>query len=121
VPKAEISRAMALADAFIYGLRDIPLYRYGISLNKLADYLAAGRPIIFFGRSSYDPVAEAQAGFSVPPGDPVAIAEAIEKLAALSPAERKLMGDRGRDYLLGHHNIPSLAERFLGILQTAPR
>ncbi len=121
VPKAEIWRAMALADAFIYGLRDIPLYRYGISLNKLADYLAAGRPIIFFGRSTYDPVAEAQAGFSVPPGDPVAIADAIEKMAGLSATERKRMGDRGRDYLMGNHNIPSLAERFLGVLATSPR
>ena len=121
VPKAEISKAMAKADAFIYGLRDLPLYRYGISLNKLTDYLAAGRPIIFFGHSTYDPVAEARAGFSVPPGDPVAIAEAIERLTALSPQERKAMGERGRDYLLGNHNIPNLAERFLGVLEAAPR
>lgn len=121
VPKAEISSAMAKADAFIYGLRDLPLYRYGISLNKLTDYLAAGRPIIFFGHSTYDPVAEARAGFSVPPGDPMAVAEAIEKLAALSPQERKEMGQRGRDYLLGNHNIPNLAERFLGVLEAAPR
>ena len=119
VPKAEIWRAMALADAFIYGLRDIPLYRFGISLNKLADYLASGRPIIFFGRSSYDPVAEAQAGFSVPPGDPVAIADAIEKMVALTPAERKEMGWRGREYLMANHNIPSLAERYIGILTPA--
>jgi glycosyltransferase involved in cell wall biosynthesis len=121
VPKAEISKAMALADAFIYGLRDLPLYRYGISLNKLTDYLAAGRPIIFFGKSTYDPVAEARAGFSVPPGDPVAVADAIEKLSLLSPQERKAMGERGRDYLLGYHNIPNLAERFLGVLEAAPR
>jgi glycosyltransferase involved in cell wall biosynthesis len=117
VPKAEIWRAMALADAFIYGLRDIPLYRYGISLNKLADYLASERPIIFFGRSSYDPVAEANAGFSVPPGDPVAIADAIEKMVALAPEERKAMGLRGRDYLMANHNIPNLAERYIGILE----
>jgi glycosyltransferase involved in cell wall biosynthesis len=115
VPKAEISKAMALADAFIYGLRDIPLYRYGISLNKLTDYLAAGRPIVFFGRSTYDPVAEAKAGFSVPPGDPGAIADAIEALTRLSPEERMSMGRRGREYLLGHHNIPNLADRILGV------
>ena len=120
VPKAEISRAMAGADAFIYGLRDLPLYRYGISLNKLTDYLAAGRPIVFFGRSTYDPVAEARAGFSVPPGDPVAVARAIEQLSVLSPQERKEMGQRGRDYLLNHHNIPNLAEKFLRVLETAP-
>src|SRR5690348_4883261 len=30
VPKREVARVMAEADAFIYGLRDLPLYRYGI-------------------------------------------------------------------------------------------
>ncbi|HEV2035639.1 MAG TPA: glycosyltransferase family 4 protein [Candidatus Dormibacteraeota bacterium] len=117
VPKADISRVMAEADAFIYGLRDLPLYRYGISLNKLTDYLAAGRPIVFFGSSSYDPVAQANAGFSVPPGDPVAVADAIEKLVAMSPQERKAMGERGRNYLLEHHTIPKLAEKYLKVLQ----
>ncbi|HKV89429.1 MAG TPA: glycosyltransferase family 4 protein [Candidatus Dormibacteraeota bacterium] len=121
VPKAKISDAMSKADAFIYGLRDIPLYRYGISLNKLADYLASGRPIIFFGRSTYDPVAEAKAGFSVPPGDPAAIADAIESLIQLSPEERRSMGERGRAYLMDHHNIPNLAEKFLGVMRTAPQ
>jgi glycosyltransferase involved in cell wall biosynthesis len=120
VPKAEISKAMASADAFIYGLRDLPMYRYGVSMNKVTDYLAAGRPIIFFGNSTYNPVAEAGAGFSVPPGDPAAVAKAIEELYTLSPQERKAMGERGRNYLLGHHNIPTLAERLLGVLQ-APR
>jgi glycosyltransferase involved in cell wall biosynthesis len=119
VPKRQIAQAMALADAFIYGLRDIPLYRFGVSMNKLSDYLASGRPIVFFGRSTYDPVADAQAGFSVPPGDPGAIADAIERLVGLSPEQRKSMGERGRQYLLGHHNIPVLAERFLGVLEPA--
>ena len=117
VPKADISRVMAEADAFIYGLRDLPLYRYGISLNKLTDYLAAGRPIVFFGNSSYDPVEQARAGFSVPPGDPIAVADAIEKLVAMSPQERKAMGERGRNYLLEHHTIPNLAEKYMRVLQ----
>jgi glycosyltransferase involved in cell wall biosynthesis len=113
VPKREVGRVMGEADAFIYGLRDLPLYRFGISLNKLTDYLAAGRPIIFFGRSTYDPVHDSGAGFSVPPGDPEVLADAIEKLAALTPRERIEMGERGRRYLLEHHNIPRLTERLL--------
>jgi glycosyltransferase involved in cell wall biosynthesis len=117
VPKREVGRVMGEADAFIYGLRDLPLYRFGISLNKLTDYLAAGRPIIFFGRSTYDPVRDARAGFSVPPGDPEALADAILELVALTPEERMEMGDRGRRYLLEHHNIPVLSERLLGVLQ----
>jgi glycosyltransferase involved in cell wall biosynthesis len=119
VPKREVGKVMGEADAFIYGLRDLPLYRFGISLNKLTDYLAAGRPIVFFGRSSYDPVRDAEAGFSVPPGDPEGLADAIERLVALTPQERMEMGERGRRYLLEHHNIPRLAERLLEVFEGA--
>src|SRR5207253_1437019 len=117
VPKKEIARVMSRADAFIYGLHDLPLYRYGMSLNKLSDYLAGGRPIIYYGRSSYDPVSAAGAGFTVPPGDPAAVADAIERLFALSPEERREMGARGQAYLAEHHNIPRLAERLLAVIE----
>ena len=120
VPKREVGRTMGEADAFIYGLRDLPLYRFGISLNKLTDYLASGRPIIFFGRSTYDPVQEAKAGISVPPGDPEILADAIERLVALTPGERLEMGERGRRYLLEHHNIPGLASRLLEVFEKQP-
>ena len=120
VPKRDVARTMGEADAFIYGLRDLPLYRFGISLNKLTDYLASGRPIIFFGRSTYDPVHDAGAGVSVLPGDPELLAGAIEGLAALTPQERMEMGERGRRYLLEHHNIPSLATRLLEVFEKDP-
>jgi len=120
VPKREVGKVMGEADAFIYGLRDLPLYRFGISLNKLTDYLAAGRPIVFFGKSTYDPVRNAEAGFSVPPGDPEVLAGAIERLVALTPGERIEMGERGRRYLLEHHNIPGLAARLLEVFEKDP-
>jgi glycosyltransferase involved in cell wall biosynthesis len=120
VPKIRITEPMGDADAFIYGLQDLPLYRFGISLNKLTDYLAGGRPIIFFGRSTYDPVRAAGAGYSVPPDDPVRIADAIEQLLALGPSKRRAMGERGRAYMLEHHSIPKLADRFLEAIAPAP-
>ncbi|HKV88522.1 MAG TPA: nucleotide sugar dehydrogenase [Candidatus Dormibacteraeota bacterium] len=117
VPKFEIGRIMSQADAFIYALHDLPLYQYGVSLNKLTDYLAGGRPIIFSGRSAYDPVADIGAGYSLPPDDPVAIADAIEKLFSLPPAERITMGRKGREYVIEHHDIPKLASQLLEALE----
>jgi nucleotide sugar dehydrogenase len=117
VPKFEIGRLMSEADAFIYALHDLPLYRYGVSLNKLTDYLAGGRPIIFSGRSAYDPVAEIGAGYSLPPDDPVAVADAIEKLFSLTPVERIDMGRKGREYVSQYHNIPKLASTLLAALK----
>lgn len=117
VPKYEIARVMSQADAFIYALHDLPLYEYGVSLNKLTDYLAGGRPIIFSGRSAYDPVADVGAGYSLPPDDPKAIADAIEKLFSLTPDERIKMGMKGRAYVTEYHNIPKLASRLLAALE----
>jgi glycosyltransferase involved in cell wall biosynthesis len=116
VAKAEIATAMSRSDAFIYGLQDLPLYQYGMSLNKLMDYLASLRPIIFFGKSSYDAVAIAGAGISVPPGDAMTVADAIELMADLDPATRIEMGVRGREYLLKYHTIPALTDRLLAAL-----
>ncbi len=113
VPKAEIASVMSLADAFIYGIRDLPLYRYGMSLNKLMDYLAGARPIIYSGNSSYNPVEIARAGYTVPPEDAQAVADAVERLVALSPEDRIAMGCRGHDYLLENHDIKALAARLL--------
>jgi glycosyltransferase involved in cell wall biosynthesis len=112
VPKTELPRVLSDADAFVYGLRDIELYNFGITLNKLFDYLAAGRPIIFFGRSSYDPVALAKAGYVVRPDDPSALADAFIRMAGEPAESRVAMGERGRKFLATHHLIPNLAVQY---------
>ncbi len=112
VPKQEIYRVLAEADAFVVSLKDSPLYRWGISLNKLFDYMASARPIIFaVTLEANNPVAEAGAGISAPASDPEAVAEAILLLAQMSPQERWEMGLRGRHYVEEHHTFQKLAEK----------
>ena len=51
LPKAQIPSLMAEADAILLSLRDVPLFRYGVSPNKLYDAYALGRPVITTVRS----------------------------------------------------------------------
>lgn len=120
VPKQELWRFMAEADAFVLSLADLPLYRYGISLNKLCDYLACGRPVLFAGRSTYNPVEAAAAGVTVPPGDARALATAIEHLRTLPAAERRRMGENGLAFVRAHHDIARLAEQLEAVLAGKP-
>ena len=46
VPKAQIPSLMAESDAILLSLRDVPLFSYGVSPNKLYDAYAIGRPVI---------------------------------------------------------------------------
>ncbi|HEY2469476.1 MAG TPA: glycosyltransferase family 4 protein [Terracidiphilus sp.] len=119
VPKTEIFDVYSRADATVALLQDVELYRFGMSLNKLHDYMAAGRPVIFAARSFNDPVSESNCGIVVPPENPVALADAIEKLVGMSLEERWKMGLRGREYAERHHDFLWLAEKLEDVLRRA--
>jgi len=116
VPKAEAPRTLCIADATVFILHDLPLYNYGISLNKLFEYLAASKPLILAGRPANNLVEEARCGLTVPPRDPQALADAVIKLSQMPKEEREAMGRRGREYVEKHHAIPALAEKLIRCL-----
>jgi glycosyltransferase involved in cell wall biosynthesis len=111
IPKTAIPDLLIHSDAGIFHLAEVDVFRYGISSNKLFDYLASGRPVVFACRSGNDPVAEAGAGISIPPRDPDALARSLDWLASLSAKERLEMGRRGRGYVEKHHDIDALGDR----------
>ncbi len=112
VPKSQIPRLAAKADAFVILVLDLPgLYKYGISMNKLYDYLAAMRPIIIASDASYNPVQDANAGMTVKPCDPHALADAIQKMASLPVKDREQMGRSGREYVELNHSFDQLAHK----------
>jgi glycosyltransferase involved in cell wall biosynthesis len=121
VPKSQIPELAAQADAFVFNLIDAPVFRYGISSNKLFDFLAAGRPIIFSCDASNNPVAEANAGLTVPPGQPKALANAILQVAELSAEARHVMGKAGREYVEQNHRFDLLAKRLADTLDGVSR
>lgn len=117
VPKNQIPALAAQADAFVIAVLDLPkLYRYGISMNKLFDYLAAGRPILMASDAANDLVQDAQAGFTVRAGQPDQLADAIDKIAFLPVEERQRMAQAGRKYVEKNHGFEELASRLAGVL-----
>ena len=112
VPKKMIPALATTADAFLLNVKNLPnLYRFGISMNKLFDYLAASRPIIIASDAVNNPVADAGAGITVQPDDPRAIAEAIIRLAETPSSDRQAMGLAGRTYVERFYGYNTLAKR----------
>ena len=98
VPKAQIPDLMAEADAILLSLRDVPLFRYGVSPNKLYDAYAIGRPVITTVAGSINSEVEThRLGVTAEPGDPNALADAILRLAQTPRAEREAMAARATE------------------------
>jgi len=123
VPKSEVYNLLSQSDSFIAVMHDSPLYKWGFSLNKLFDYLAMARPIVWglSSTSDYDPITEAEAGITVPSNDPTALAEAIIQLAQMSPQVRWEMGLRGRRYVEEKHAFHRLADKLEEVLESSLR
>lgn len=111
VPKWEVYDILAQADAFFIHLRDSPVFRWGISPNKLFDYMVSARPVVFAVGTPSNPVSEADCGVTVPPEDPHALAEAIKQIAGMSSEARWKMGLKGRRYVERHHSLSRLVEK----------
>ena len=111
VPKSELFSVMGQADAFVFNLEDLP-FNYGVSSNKLFDYLASGRPVLFAGNTANNPVTESGAGFGIPARAPERLADAVMELVALRPEQRIAMGQNGVAYMKANHDIRLLARAF---------
>jgi glycosyltransferase involved in cell wall biosynthesis len=116
VPKQVVPELLGRVDVGLFHLRPNGVFRYGISSNKLFDYMAGALPIISASATSYDPVALADAGVSIEPDDGHGLAEAMMSMASATPAERAAMGGRGMTYLAREHDLDSLAGRFADLL-----
>lgn len=106
-------------DILYIGLQNQSLFRFGISPNKLIDYLMAGKPIIQAINAGNDIVSDAKCGISVEPENPQKIAEAITQLLNLTDNDKKRLGQNGHQYCIKNHDYTVLSNRFINAIINA--
>ena len=111
VPKREIVKFLLNANGLLFNLEDSPVFKYGISSNKLFDYLASGKPIIFSCNAPDNPAEQAKASITVSPSNPKELADAILKLYYTPEKQREEMGQRGKEYVKKYHSTRVLADK----------
>jgi glycosyltransferase involved in cell wall biosynthesis len=112
VPKKDVPELLHKSDALILNSRMDNISKNWMSYNKIYDYLAAGRPIIFGRCGAEDPVSEARAGISVKADNAEQLAHAVAHLALQTRETLWEYGVRGRRYVEAHYGIATLVDRF---------
>lgn len=114
VPRAEWLDMLDQADIGYISLPDSPLFNFGVSPNKVFDYMLAGRPVLFAIRSAANIVERAGCGLVTEP-TPEAVDEALERFLSMSADQRHEIGLRGRRHVAEYYTYMQLAQRYSDI------
>lgn len=87
VEKKYIPSILSKADVNFFILEDSDLFRFGLSVNKSFEYLASGKPMIIFGKSSYSMIDCYRCGIHVNSSSIEDFASAIVEIKNLSKHE----------------------------------
>lgn len=117
VPKLQVQSVLAACSVCYIGSSADPLYKFGVSPNKLFDYFVSGRPVLYgIDSGDFKPVERHAAGLTVPSEDPQALADTIRRLRDMPEADRRRMGENGRRAALEHYDYAKLAQRLEQVL-----
>lgn len=117
INKNSIPNFLSLIDCVYIGWKKTKLYEYGVSPNKLMDYMMAGKPIIHSIDAGNDLVSDYQCGLSVTAEDSKSIASAIIELKNKDPQELLKMGLRGKEAVIKNHEYSIIASKFLSVME----
>ena len=115
-PQAAMGKTFALADALLVHLKDDPLFRITVP-SKTQAYLYMGKPIIMAVRGdAAELVRQSGAGILCEPGNPNAIADAVEALSSMTESERLAMGKSGFDFYMANLSFRQGIDRFENLM-----
>ena len=116
INKLAIPNLLKEMDVLYIGLQKQSLFRFGISPNKMFDYMMAAKPIIQAIDAGNNLVREADCGIDVEPDNVSEISKAILALKSMSEEERRKLGENGKKFVLSNHTYQVLGKRFLDIM-----
>jgi glycosyltransferase involved in cell wall biosynthesis len=117
VGKAQVQAVLKHCDVLYLSVLDSKVWRYGLSLNKIIDYLMAGKPVIGSYNGYPSMINEADCGVFIPAEDVTALEQAIYEYRKRPKEELELIGARGREWLITNRPYAKIAQNYLEVLK----
>src|SRR5208282_4513761 len=115
-PREKIPAYITASDACMVLLKKAELFKTVLP-TKMLEFMSCARPVILGVDGHARKVMEqANAGIFIPPEDPVALANAVVRLAA-NPALRETLGHNGRQHILRYFARQNTAKLYINLLQ----
>lgn len=117
VQKSEVMDYLKSADLLYVGLKDLPLYRYGMSMNKIFEYMAAKKPVLFVSNIDDNLITSCNAGKAVKTYKVEDVAKTIQTFSKMSPEQREVYAKNGYECVQQHFSIEVLTDKMESVLK----
>ena len=117
VGKAQVHAVLDHCQILYFSVKESKVWRYGLSLNKLIDYMMSAKPIVASYNGYYSMVNEAQCGRFIPVNDVPALRQAIEEYIKMSPEQLHEIGQRGKAWLISHRTSNKIAQDYCRLFE----
>ncbi|MBC6997546.1 glycosyltransferase family 4 protein [Cytophaga sp. FL35] len=104
-------------DMLYLSWRDLELYKYGVSANKLFEYMYSQTPILMSCNIPGNIIEEAKCGLISNAEDPEDIKNKIELFKELLILDRKQLGINGREYVVENLTYAKLAQDYMEVFK----
>lgn len=121
VQKSMVQSVLSRCDLLYFAVHASKVWEYGQSLNKVIDYMLAGKPVVASYTGYPSMINEARSGTFVPAGDIAALRQEILRYSVMEKSEREAVGQRGREWLFKNRSYPTLAKKYLAVLFNVPQ
>ncbi|HQS71846.1 MAG TPA: glycosyltransferase family 4 protein [Sulfurovum sp.] len=117
VQKSEVMDYLKSADLLYVGLKDLPLYRYGMSMNKIFEYMAAKKPVLFVSNIDDNLIISCNAGKVVKNYKVEEVAKTIQTFSKMLPKQREVYAKNGYECVQQHFSIEVLTDKMESVLK----
>ena len=116
IDKMLIPKVLNKAKACIAAVENLPVYRYGLSMNKLNDFLASGTPTIL--ACNVHTVVDDAGHFVIPVNDERALAEALIRIRDLDEKETEALRNRATKEIRDKYNYPEIGKKYIQMMES---
>lgn len=118
VPMSEVGTVLSAADVLLVHLRKDPLFEITIP-SKTQAYMAVGKPLLMaVNGDAADLVRQAKCGLTAESGNPQALADAVDALAAMPADELKMMGENASRFYREALGLQVGAAKFAAVFES---
>ena len=117
IPSFEVPLFLSNFDLLVCPVADQPIYRFGISFNKIVDYMLSGRPILFSYNGYPSFIEGDKYSFTVTTDNSQTLLSMIEEIMNMDQEALNEMGKNALKTVEQYHSFDLLSDKYIRIIK----